>query len=144
MRISLKNRSHMLTCGIFLFSILIIVDLIIKRWVVLTSDVSYLCNTGIAFGIVIHQYFFVGLWILITFMLGVLWWSKRDAQWSTHIPYIVIFAGALGNMIDRIIYGCVIDYIPLFSISSFNFADMLISAGALLLLMQNWTKRDND
>jgi signal peptidase II len=134
----------MVAYGIFIFTILLVVDQIIKRWVVHIGDLSYLCNSGIAFGVVIHQYFFVGLWVFIVFMLSALWWSKRDTSWKMHIPFILIFAGALGNMIDRIVYGCVIDYIPLLNISSFNFADILISGGAFLLLIQNWTKHDND
>lgn len=144
MPIAFKKRSHMVAYGIFISIILIIADQVIKRWVIYISDLTYLCNSGIAFGFVIHQYFFVVLWVLITVMLGALWWSKRSAVWHTHIPFILIFAGAIGNMFDRIVYGCVIDYIPLLTISSFNVADVLISAGAFLLLVQNWTRHDND
>jgi len=50
------------------------------------------------------------------------------------LPSLLILAGAIGNAIDRLIYGCVIDYIHFFSISIFNFADILISIGAILLV----------
>lgn len=47
--------------------------------------------------------------------------------------YILVSGGAVSNLIDRISYGGVVDYIKFFNLPSFNFADLVIIFGALLL-----------
>ena len=53
-----------------------------------------------------------------------------------NICLVLIFAGGLGNLIDRIAYGYVIDFIePLFiHFPVFNFADCCITVGAFMLI----------
>ena len=49
----------------------------------------------------------------------------------------LILAGAVSNIIDRLTYGYVIDYLYLKNFTIFNLADMMISGGALLLIFKN-------
>ena len=57
------------------------------------------------------------------------------------LPYLIILGGAVGNLIDRIRYGYVVDFIYFhirdrFSWPIFNVADILLSVGVGLLLIQ--------
>jgi len=53
--------------------------------------------------------------------------TYRGFYWSL----VLILAGAMGNFIDRIYHGFVIDFISVFSFPIFNFADMFIFIGAI-------------
>ncbi len=91
-------------------------------------------NPGIAFDLP------VPLWIVITFTLVISFFLLRFAliqQSANHeaaIAAVIIVIGALGNMFDRIFNGFTTDYIILFSRSAINLSDILIIAGAILLI----------
>lgn len=57
---------------------------------------------------------------------------------------VLILSGALGNMIDRIANGFVVDFIDFhyggFNYPIFNFADIFISIGVILLIIVDWKK----
>ena len=61
---------------------------------------------------------------------------RRD--WRTALPLALVIAGALGNMIDRVLAGHVTDFIQVYYrdwvFPSFNVADSSISIGAVLLV----------
>ena len=81
------------------------------------------------------QGFFVGngFWILLTKFIS----SKKDEiNIVILISISLIIAGGLGNLIDRIFRGYVIDYIdinPLFKYPVFNIADIFVVLGTILL-----------
>ena len=60
------------------------------------------------------------------------------------ICYSLLFGGIVGNLIDRLLYGYVIDYLDFelfnYNFAIFNFADICIVLGALILLL----KKDNE
>jgi signal peptidase II len=100
-------------------------------------------NTGAAFGILagelspLRTAFF--LVVSIVAMGVVLWllWRLRPEQKVEAVALSLIFGGAVGNVIDRIRFGKVIDFIDVFYRSyhwpAFNVADAAISAGVFLL-----------
>ncbi len=64
-----------------------------------------------------------------------LWLWRREAH--THVRQLalaMLFAGAIGNLLDRLLRGYVVDFIHLVHWPIFNVADVLIVAGALLWL----------
>lgn len=126
------HRFHTFLCGVGVFFIFVIIDQLIKHFVV--GHIDYLCNEGIAFGVRLPSFFFVILWIGIVAVLGFFWRGVIFERFFVQFPFVCIFAGAVGNVIDRVRYGCVVDYVPFLHISSFNFADVLITVGAGLLL----------
>lgn len=100
-------------------------------------------NTGAAFGFLNdaagwQNFFFVAIatiaCIVIVFMLKRM--SPRDVLVGTGLA--LILAGALGNLIDRLIYGYVIDFIDFYYGSwhwpAFNVADSAITIGAVILV----------
>lgn len=135
--------------NIIIFSIiLIIIDQIIKYLVhnYIINDIviinnffsiTNLSNYGAAFGILsnnIYFLIFISL-ILIYFIINEI---KKNNNKGYIISLLMILSGALGNLIDRIFRGYVVDYLSfeLFSISFpvFNFADMLITFGTIYLI----------
>jgi len=87
-------------------------------------------NTGIAFGLFPDQKiisFIVPAIILVLVMI----FHKQlhEGKRPRKICLVMILAGASGNLIDRIRYGAVIDYIDFQVWPVFNFADMLICTG---------------
>ncbi len=95
-------------------------------------------NRGAAFGILKNQVpFFIFAALVATVLICVnLNKSQRDEPAVYNISLSLILAGGLGNLIDRIWLGYVIDFIDFGFWPVFNVADSAITAGALLL---GWT-----
>lgn len=100
-------------------------------------------NTGINFGIQLGD-----RWILIGLALAicawVIWWMARDRpRLIVQIAAGFVIGGAIGNIVDRIIYGAVADFLNMSCCGysnpySFNVADIAIFIGALgLILLTN-------
>ena len=100
-------------------------------------QLNYAENTGAAFGFFSG---FTGILSAITFCViavGIYLLLTKKVKFG--VPYVcavVIIAGGAGNLIDRIFRGFVIDYIePLFiDFAIFNFADILVTCGAAVLI----------
>ena len=101
-------------------------------------------NTGAAFSFLADQqgwqrWFFTLLAIGVTAVLAN--WLRRTSRgdWRTALPLALVIGGALGNLIDRIRLGHVIDFIQVYlgtwPFPSFNIADSAISVGAVLLVL---------
>ena len=109
-------------------------------------NLTYVRNKGAAFGIlsnsVVRIPFFISVSILA--MLGILWYIRRirDDQKITFFSLALIFSGAFGNLIDRIRYGEVIDFLDVFWRNhhwpAFNVADSAITVGVTLLFIEMW------
>jgi signal peptidase II len=71
-------------------------------------------------------------------VLAVLWWQRRhQLRALEHVGFALATAGALGNVIDRIARGYVIDFIHVRAWPIFNVADVLVVVGGGLLLIAN-------
>ncbi|MDX8477347.1 signal peptidase II [Mesorhizobium sp. VK24D] len=97
-------------------------------------------NTGIAFSM-FSSFGDTGLVVVAALVVAfVLYLAARTppGQVIARIGFALIVGGALGNLIDRAIYGHVIDYIlfhtPVWSFAVFNLADAFISVGAALVV----------
>ena len=91
-------------------------------------------NYGIAFSLPIPMWLtliFSAIIIAILARLGYQFW-KQGSEYL--IPIILIFLGAIGNFIDRIINGFTTDYLIFFNLSAINIADILIVSGVILTL----------
>ena len=101
-------------------------------------------NYGIDFGL-FAQASDLARWLLITVALvisgGVLWWVRRDppGRWGL-ISAGLLVGGALGNVVDRVLYGAVADFLNMSCCGienpyAFNIADISIFAGAIGLVL---------
>lgn len=99
---------------------------------------TYTENTGVAFGIgssnliLIIIVNIVVLGIIIKFIKE----RKEQVNFSILISLILILSGGIGNLIDRIARGYVIDFIDInvFNFPNFNIADISISIGIISLI----------
>jgi signal peptidase II len=97
-------------------------------------------NTGAAFSFLDNaggwqQYLFAGLAVAISGLLG--WWLLKTPRrdWRTALPFALVIGGAIGNLIDRLQYGHVVDFIQWYWRDhywpAFNIADAAIMGGAV-------------
>ncbi|MEE3427702.1 MAG: signal peptidase II [Ruminococcus sp.] len=114
-------------------------------------SLNYVENKGAAFGMLANA-----RWIFILFTIAViifliifLFWKKPTSK-LLNVAFILIIGGGIGNLIDRIFYGYVVDYL---SISFFppvcNFADYCVTIGAFLLVIYlifitDYTKKNKE
>jgi signal peptidase II len=101
-------------------------------------------NTGAAFSF-LHDAGGWQRWLFSVLAVGVcavlVVWLKRlpRTDWRTALPLALVIGGALGNLIDRVRFGRVTDFIEVYhqqwSWPAFNVADSAISVGAVLLIV---------
>ena len=119
-------------------------------------NITYVRNPGAAFSFladappVFRFVFFVTVTVLaIILVLTYITRSKIEEPFMT-FALSLILSGAVGNLIDRVRFGEVIDFIDVYIGShhwpAFNVADSAISVGAVILLLEMFrgTKRQND
>lgn len=130
------NKKH------FILGILIIlVDqltkiLMINKNITIIPDFlnfTYIKNTGAAFGIGTPIIvLLVNIIIVIGIILAII---KYKDKIKNYVPYTVLLAGGIGNLIDRIFRGYVIDFIhiDMFDFPVFNIADICVVVGVIII-----------
>lgn len=96
-------------------------------------DFIYVRNTGAAFSLFSDMTMLLGIVsILFCICVAVYWFVRKPKSNIKRAAVALLFAGALGNAIDRIFYGFVVDFISLkwFDFPVFNIADVAIVVGA--------------
>ena len=104
-------------------------------------NLTYVENTGAAFGIGSSSTaMFVIVNIIIIGLITYFIYSKKDdISKSMLFALYLVLAGGIGNLIDRILRGFVVDYIdinPLFKFPVFNLADICITIGCVVIVIQ--------
>ena len=148
------KRASLLVTDFMLFVILVIADQLTKHLAVVRLknqaaynlingilEFNYLENRGAAFGVLQNQkYFFVFVALIfigvIVFVLIKVPTQKK--YYSLNILLVMIAAGAVGNMIDRVRYDYVVDVIYLVCIQFpiFNVADIYVTTATVILVFQ--------
>ncbi|UJA33564.1 signal peptidase II [Clostridium sporogenes] len=138
--------------GIIILILGIVLDRISKIWALNTLasgkdiviiknlfSLSYLENRGAAFGIFQNRLIFLSL-ITVIVILGAAYFIVKYKPTSKllKISLSLIISGAIGNLIDRIYYKFVVDFIMLhykdvYFFPTFNVADTLVVIGTILL-----------
>lgn len=100
-------------------------------------SLTYVENKGAAFGILSNaRWIFILFTIAVIIFLIIFMFRKRPESKLLNVALILIIGGGAGNLIDRIFYGYVVDYL---SISFFppvcNFADYCVTVGAFILVI---------
>ncbi len=74
--------------------------------------------------------------------------TKPNLNRTTLIAIVLIIAGGLGNLYDRIRFGSVTDFMQInfivFRTGVFNFADMFIMAGTFMIILHAWFKKKTE
>ena len=101
--------------------------------------ITYTCNDGAAFSILKgKRVFFIIMTIIVVFLI-VYYLLKNKVYWVEKYSFLLIISGAVGNLIDRIMYGYVIDFLDFiifgYDFPVFNIADSFITIGAIGLII---------
>jgi signal peptidase II len=108
-------------------------------------------NTGAAFSFLANaggwqHGFFIGLAALISVVLAVALRRVAREDWRNAFPFALIIAGALGNLVDRLRLGYVVDfvewYVADFYWPVFNLADSCIVVGAVMMVLYSLLQRE--
>jgi signal peptidase II len=108
---------------------------------------TYVHNTGAAFSFLSQaggwqRWFFAGLALVIS--VGIAVWLARLKKHETllAVALALVLGGAVGNLIDRLAYGYVIDFLDVYYESwhwpAFNIADSAITLGVMLMLAESF------
>lgn len=111
-------------------------------------NLVHVYNRGAAFGLlsswppIFVRFFFIGTNLAIVFVLGFLYWRTSLENKTFLWAYSLILSGALGNLIDRVRFGEVLDFLDCYvgrhHWPAFNVADSLICIGAGFLVFAMW------
>lgn len=99
-------------------------------------------NTGIAFDLPLWLPIVTILTVVV--MIGLVFLAKQSLkkQPQVSVAALMVFAGAAGNLFDRLTYGFVVDYliIPI-TRSAFNLSDLIIILGLIIFLLRASNKK---
>ncbi len=98
-------------------------------------------NTGIAFGLFKDQgavFIVIPIIAIVLLAYNIFYYKSNEEKLSRLyiIAFSLILGGAIGNLIDRIVYGYVIDFIDFRIWPVFNIADSAITVGAIIIALQ--------
>ncbi|WP_394176966.1 signal peptidase II [Thalassotalea litorea] len=149
---------------LWLTLIMLVVDQVTKQLVVASMalyqsieilpffNFTYVHNTGAAFSFLAdaggwQRWFFSAIAIGVSSLL-VFWMAKaKPEERLISISYALIISGALGNLIDRMAFGYVIDFLDFYVGNkhwpAFNIADSAIFVGAALMIFEAFTSDDD-
>lgn len=114
-------------------------------------NLTYVRNYGAAFSFLSdaggwQRWFFTIIAVVISAVLAV--WLARNSksQLKLNLALSLVLAGAIGNLIDRSVYGYVIDFLHLYyqnwHYPAFNIADSAICIGAALLIWDSFSSEE--
>jgi signal peptidase II len=114
----------------------------LKGW----FEFNYITNTGAAFGLFKNgNLVFIGVAIVVSVVVLYYYWHLPAGEWLLRLALGLQLGGAVGNLIDRLRIGNVIDFIHVRYWFVFNLADASLVVGvalmALLLLQQDAQER---
>lgn len=100
-------------------------------------DLIYVENRGVAFGMFSDmRWLFVGITSIVIIAFAIMLFKEGHKSKLFSIAAVLIIGGGIGNLIDRVAYGFVVDYLQLSFFSPVcNFADYCITVGTVLLVI---------
>ena len=146
--------------SLFLLLFVVVLDQLTKIWTVKSFalyesmeiipgffSLTYLTNKGAAFGFLSgvdaawRHYFFLILACIALVLLLVAWFRMRNDHRFYGPALALIAGGAIGNLIDRVRLGAVVDFLDFYVAGhhwpAFNVADSAITVGVALFLLTN-------
>ena len=113
-------------------------------------NLTWVENNGISLGL-LNATTPTGRWMLVAMTaaiaIGVAWWITREKKRGDQLALSLVLGGALGNIVDRVRHGYVVDFADLHfgafrPFLVFNVADAAISIGVVILLLRAFLLRE--
>ena len=110
-------------------------------------NLTYVRNSGAAFSFLSdaggwQRWFFAAMALIISSILIVWLYRLKKHETLLAVALALVLGGAIGNLIDRLAYGYVIDFLDVYYQNwhwpAFNVADMAISLGVFLMLLESF------
>ncbi len=137
------------------FVTVFVIDQIIKSfflngydWNSSCISLNFTLNKGVAFS----MFAFLGEYlkfiqvVLIGSVLGYIFWNREEFR-EYAVALGLLMGGGISNLLDRFLHGGVVDYVYWhcgFDFAIFNFADVMIDLGVLLILIHTFQKGKDD
>ncbi len=111
-------------------------------------NITYVQNTGAAFSILAGNTIFLILMSFVALnLIYFLFIKDKELKTNEIILYSVLLAGILGNLIDRVMYGYVIDFFDFiifgYNFAIFNIADCYIVISVMLIIIMGFMEEKN-
>lgn len=141
--------------NVYILSILLLITDIISKIIVKNTiklnnsiqviknffSITYVKNTGAAFSILSGKQIYLVIFGIIILILIIYYLQHEKLNKLKTIYYSLLISGIIGNLIDRITYNYVIDFLDfkVFNINFaiFNLADTFICIGVILIILEN-------
>lgn len=137
-------------------ALLVVIDQLIKQWATAVLqplgaltilpgivELRYFLNDGMAFSMLAgKQTLLIGMTSLMLLCVFLLLLLRKMGPWE-RISWTLILGGGVGNLIDRVVSGVVVDYVNFLFVdfAVFNFADICITTGVVMLML--WVLYDS-
>ena len=131
-------------------TVLVVIDQLIKHWATAALlpvgnmdvlpgivELRYCLNDGMAFSMLAgKQTLLIGMTSVMLVVVAVMLFARKMPVWE-RISWTLILGGGVGNLIDRVLNGVVVDYINVqfMHFAIFNFADICVCVGVALLML---------
>ena len=110
-------------------------------WLMPYARIRHWYNSGAAFGIFQNGNLVFTILAIIVILLILYYFPRTERNdWWLRVAMAMQFAGAAGNLIDRLVFTHVTDFISVGRFAIFNVADASISVGVAVLLLGVWLK----
>ena len=129
---------------------LVVIDQLIKHWATASLlpvgqmdvlpgvvELRYCLNDGMAFSMLAgKQGLLIGVTSVMLLAVLVMLFTRKMTTWE-RVSWTLVLGGGVGNLIDRVLNGVVVDYINVLFMhfAIFNFADICVGVGLLMLVV---------
>jgi signal peptidase II len=114
-------------------------------WLLPYARIRHWYNSGAAFGIFQNGNLIFTILAIIVILLILYYFPRTERNdWWLRVAMAMQFAGAAGNLIDRLAFAHVTDFISVGNFAVFNVADSSISVGVVVLLLGVWLKERSE
>ena len=160
---AMRKVSPICRYGLVVAAIVLVADQLSKWWLIRVMDVSdgrieltpffnlvMVWNYGVSFGMFSNpgaemtKFMLIGLALAIVAV--VLFWLYSAMHRYSAFAYGIIIGGAIGNIIDRLVYGAVADFFDVhiagYHWPAFNIADSAICIGVLMVLAEGFVVKN--
>lgn len=152
----MKNKKIIWIIGLVLlidiFSKLLVSKFMIENQSIKIIDnffyLTYAHNTGVAFSFLSGNIPFIVVMTFIVIVLMIKYVYSKKLSKFEFVSYGLVIGGAIGNLIDRVVYGYVIDFIDIYIFGYdypiFNIADSCIVVGIIIIFIISIKEESSD